>query len=159
MAKTVVYLQKSDQSGKKYKVTILKPNGSRKTVHFGATGYSDYTKHKDKERMKRYDTRHRSSENWGKSGIDTAGFWSKWILWSAPSLGGAIRKTASKFNLSIRRGAPPKKSARKSTHRSKKRSPRRKSRSKSRKSQRKSRKSKRKSTRKSKRKSKRKSRR
>lgn len=109
MAKITVYLRKSTNANKKFMVTIFKPNGTKKTVHFGAKGYSDYTKHKDKERMKRYEIRHKSREDWTKRGIDTAGFWSKWILWSMPTLEGAIRKTASKFNITIKRGSPPKK--------------------------------------------------
>jgi len=35
-------------------------------------------------------------ESWGKDGIATAGFWSRWLLWSHPTLEGAkrfIRKT------------------------------------------------------------------
>ena len=67
-------------------VTIVNESGIKKTVHFGANGYSDFTIHKDPERMKRYDARHKTNENWTKSGIYTAGFWSKWILWSKPSL-------------------------------------------------------------------------
>ena len=104
---TIVYLQKSNKKEKKFMVTIFKPNGNKKIVHFGATGYSDFTIHKDPERMKRYDIRHKSRENWTKSGIDSPGFWSKWILWSAPSLDGAIKKTASKFNLTIKKSSPP----------------------------------------------------
>jgi hypothetical protein len=62
-------------------------------VNFGRVGYSDYTIHKDKERMGRYLTRHRRRENWGSSGRYTAGFWSRWLLWSKPSLKAAIRET------------------------------------------------------------------
>ena len=74
-----------------HKFTAVFPDGSK--VHFGRQGYSDYTKHKDKERMKRYLTRHRSRENWTRSGAKTAGFWSRWFLWSSPSLTGAKRRT------------------------------------------------------------------
>jgi len=74
-----------------HKFTAFFPDGSR--VHFGRQGYSDYTKHKDKARMERYLTRHRSRENWGRTGRYTAGFWSRWLLWSSPSLNGARRKT------------------------------------------------------------------
>lgn len=74
-----------------HKFTAVFPDGSK--VHFGRQGYSDYTKHKDPLRMKRYLTRHRSRENWTRSGAKTAGFWSRWILWSSPSLLGARRKT------------------------------------------------------------------
>jgi hypothetical protein len=74
-----------------HKFTAVFPDGSK--VHFGRKGYSDYTKHKDKERMERYLTRHRSRENWARSGAKTAGFWSRWLLWSSPSLNVARRKT------------------------------------------------------------------
>ena len=74
-----------------HKFTAVFPDGAK--VNFGRQGYSDYTKHKDKERMERYLTRHRSRENWTRSGAHTAGFWSRWLLWSSPSLLGAKRKT------------------------------------------------------------------
>ena len=107
MKTITAYLQKSDKKDKKFKVTIVKPNEKNKIVYFGASGYSDFTKHKDKERMKRYDNRHKSRENWTKSGITTAGFWSKWILWSKPSLEEAKKYTANKFNITIKGGKPP----------------------------------------------------
>ena len=119
---TVAYLQKSSNPGKKYMVTIIHNDGRRKKVHFGQAGASDYTKHKDKDRMKRYDDRHRSGENWGKAGIDKAGFWSKNILWSQPSLDKAIRSTSSKYHITIKRGAPPSASPKRSPKRSRKRS-------------------------------------
>ena len=98
-----IILQKSTQPSKKYMVIMSTSRGEIKTVHFGATGYSDYTKHKDKERMKRYENRHRSREDWKKSGIETAGFWSKWILWNKPSLLDSIKHTEKKFNITIRK--------------------------------------------------------
>lgn len=105
MTKIVAYLQKGT-GAKKYKVTIHYPNGSRKTVQFGAKGYSDYTKHKDTERMNRYDARHRSRENWTSSGIDTAGFWAKWILWNKPTLQASINDTSRRFGITIIQGSP-----------------------------------------------------
>jgi hypothetical protein len=74
-----------------HKFTAVFPDGSK--VHFGRQGYSDYTKHKDKERMERYLTRHRRRENWTRSGAKTPGFWSRWLLWSSPSLIAARAKT------------------------------------------------------------------
>jgi hypothetical protein len=74
-----------------HKFTAVFPDGSK--VHFGRQGYSDYTKHKDRERMERYLTRHRRRENWTRSGAKTAGFWSRWLLWSSPSITGAKRRT------------------------------------------------------------------
>lgn len=75
-----------------HKFKALFPEG--RTVHFGAKGYSDFTLHKDPARMKRYLTRHgRGRENWGRSGQYTAGFWSRWLLWSRPSFRGALART------------------------------------------------------------------
>ena len=81
---------------KKYKVTI-----GNKTVNFGAKSYSDYTIHKDKERMHRYMNRHKSRENWKKSGIKTAGFWSRWLLWNKPSFRGSVSDIQRRFSVRI----------------------------------------------------------
>jgi len=74
-----------------YKFMAVFPDGPK--VRFGRRGYSDYTLHKDKERMKRYVTRHARRENWTRSGSKTAGFWSRWLLWSKPNFGAALKKT------------------------------------------------------------------
>lgn len=95
----VYKLKKSTRKDKKYMVIL--PEG--KTVHFGADGYSDYTKHKDPERKKRYIARHKENEKWGKRGIDTAGFWSRWILWNLPTLKDSIKDTEKRFNITIKR--------------------------------------------------------
>lgn len=94
--KRKIILQKSNHSGKKFMVII-----DDKTVHFGALGYSDYTKHGDKDRMKRYEIRHKSRENWKKSGIKSAGFWSKWILWNKPGFMESIKDTEKRFGIKI----------------------------------------------------------
>lgn len=74
-----------------HKFMAVFPDGS--VVRFGRKGYSDYTKHKNMERMTRYLVRHRKRENWTASGAKTAGFWSRWVLWSEPSLHQAIKQT------------------------------------------------------------------
>lgn len=94
-------LQPSTRDGKKYMVTIPLSTGRTKTVHFGADGYSDYTIHKDPERKERYDARHRAREDWDFSGIATAGFWSKWILWNKPSFSASVKDTERRFGLKI----------------------------------------------------------
>lgn len=85
---TVILARANDS---KHKFMAIFPDG--KTVRFGARGYSDYTMHKDQDRMKRYLIRHRSRENWTRSGAKTAGFWSRWLLWSEPDFRRALRKT------------------------------------------------------------------
>jgi DNA gyrase/topoisomerase IV subunit A len=92
----VIILQKSSNSSKKFMVNV---NG--KTIHFGANGYSDFTKHKQKSRMFRYNIRHRSRENWAKSGIYSAGFWAKWILWNKPGFRDSIKDTEKRFKIKI----------------------------------------------------------
>ena len=129
---TKVYLQPSSRSSKKFMVTIIDDNGKRKTIHFGAKGYSDYTKHKNKSRMRKYVNRHRSRENWNKSGLDTAGFWAKWILWDRPSLTASIKHVEKRFNIDVIRGAPPKHKSSSRRRSSKSRSRRRSSKSRSR---------------------------
>jgi len=87
-----VTISRSDRPGKKWKAVV----GSR-AVHFGARGYEDYTMHKDKARMQRYITRHRAREDWKRSGIFKAGFWSRWILWNKPSLRASVADTKRRF--------------------------------------------------------------
>jgi len=86
-----VKLYKSNN--KIHKFMAVFPNG--KVVRFGRKGYSDFTLHKDPERMKRYLVRHKKRESWGRNGKYTAGFWSRWLLWSKPSFQAALRQTQS----------------------------------------------------------------
>ena len=91
-----VVLRKSSDSRKKFDAEVTDSKGTT-TVRFGARGYSDYTKHKDPDRKQRYITRHRKNENWKISGVRSAGFWSRWILWGEPTLRGSIRALERKF--------------------------------------------------------------
>ena len=91
-----IYLYKSPRKDKKWMVIV-----DGKKVHFGAEGYSDYTKHKDPERKARYISRHKANENWKKSGIKTAGFWSRWLIWGEPTLKDSIKDIERRFNVKI----------------------------------------------------------
>ena len=91
------YPYKSEKPNKKYFI-ITKDN---KKVYFGASGYSDFTINKDEERKLRYIKRH-NNENWTKSGIDTAGWWSFKYLWSYPTKDEAynnIKKDLKKWGM------------------------------------------------------------
>lgn len=92
----VVYLRKSSRVDKKYMVIV-----GGKTVHFGASGYSDFTKHKDSLRKHRYDQRHARREDWTRTGIRTAGFWSKWILWNQPTIAKSVKDIEKRFHIVI----------------------------------------------------------
>ena len=91
---TCVRIRPSPRPEKKWRATFYDPLPS-KSVDFGRKGYSDYTIHKDRARMLRYLVRHRRREDWSPSGKYTAGFWSRWLLWSKPSFS-AAKKAAQK---------------------------------------------------------------
>ena len=88
-----VVIKKSNTKGKKFDAVI----NDKKTVSFGSAGASDYTKHKDPERKERYIARHKKNENWTKSGVDTAGWLSRFILWEKPTLKGAVENANKKY--------------------------------------------------------------
>lgn len=72
-------LYKSTNIKKKYDVWVNNPTTGRvKKVSFGASGYEDYTTHKDKSRRDRYRVRH-AHDN--LNDITSPGFWSWHILW------------------------------------------------------------------------------
>ena len=85
----------------KFKAIVHRKDGTSKTVSFGDKRYSDYTKHKDPDRKRRYIARHKTNENWKKSGIETSGFWSRWLLWEKPSLTEAISSLYEKKGINI----------------------------------------------------------
>ena len=88
-----VIIKKSNKPDKKFDAVI----DNKKTVSFGAKGMSDYTIHKDPERKARYIARHKSNETWNKSGIKTAGFYSRNILWNKPTLQASVNDLKSKY--------------------------------------------------------------
>jgi hypothetical protein len=89
----LIKIVKSPNKKKKYRAYFS--NG--KHTDFGATGYSDFTKHKDPERKKRYMDRHRKRENWKSP--TTAGALSLYILWNKPSFRGSVSDYKRRFKL------------------------------------------------------------
>ena len=71
--------------------------GRSKVTHFGATGYEDFTIHKDVARRQRYLDRHKNKEEW--SDPTTAGALSRWILWNKPTLVASIADFKKRFKL------------------------------------------------------------
>lgn len=92
-----VKISKSDREGKKKKAVFTLRDGKTKTVHFGAAGMSDYTKHKDDDRKQRYIARHSKNEN--HSNPMTAGSLSRYVLWNKKSERESISDFKKKFNL------------------------------------------------------------
>ena len=92
-----VVIKKSTNNKKKYMAIFYKDGKKIKTTHFGAAGMSDYTKHKNKTRKRRYMTRHKKRENWNN--YKSAGSLSRYILWNKPTLKESISDYKRKFNL------------------------------------------------------------
>jgi len=60
-------IRRSHRPEKKWDAVFVKDTGREKIVPFGASGMSDYTKHKDKTRKQRYLNRHSGmGEHWNK---------------------------------------------------------------------------------------------
>jgi hypothetical protein len=94
-------VSKSTRQGKKYMAKVQSKDGGTKTVHFGATGYKDFTQHKDEDRKANYLARHKANEDW--TDPKTAGFWARHLLWNRPSLQASARELRSKgLQVSIR---------------------------------------------------------
>ena len=75
----LISVKPSDRTGKKYVAEFLMSNGRKRHTHFGATGYTDYTKGASDETRTAYRARH-------KKDLETndptkAGFLSYFILW------------------------------------------------------------------------------
>ena len=86
-----IVISKSNRKDKKLKAVI----DNKKTIHFGASGYSDYTKHKDDNRKDACIRRHKKNENW--TDFKTAGFYAKHILWNKPSILESVKDTNKQF--------------------------------------------------------------
>lgn len=93
-----VVIKKSTRPEKKYMAIFKKNEKKVRTTHFGAKNFSDFTKHKDPERKKRYLNRHKANENWND--YMSAGALSRWILWNKPTLRDSIAHYKKKFKLS-----------------------------------------------------------
>ena len=86
-----VDIKKSTNSEKKLMAIFYDGDKKIKTVHFGASGYTDYIKSGgDDERKKRYIARHSNgTEDWNN--YMTPGSLSRWILWNLPTLQASIK--------------------------------------------------------------------
>ena len=92
-----IIIKPSSKPDKKYDAII----DDKKTISFGQRGASDYTKHKDDGRKQRYIARHKKNEQWDN--INTAGFFSKNILWNKKTITEPIRDTTNRFkNINIK---------------------------------------------------------
>ena len=92
-----IIIKPSNKPDKKYDAII----DGKKTISFGQAGASDFTKHKNEERKNRYIDIHKKNENWNDP--TTAGFYSRWITWTKPTITESIKDTNRIFkNINIK---------------------------------------------------------
>jgi len=94
----LVKIVKSPKSEKKYRAHFS--DGTH--TDFGARGMQNYggvgkERHLDKERKKRYISRHKSRENWNSP--KTPGSLSRWILWNKDTLRKSITDYKKRFKM------------------------------------------------------------
>tara|TARA_R110001606_G_scaffold30617_3_gene94589 strand:+ start:88 stop:414 length:327 start_codon:yes stop_codon:yes gene_type:complete len=91
---------------KKYKAVVFNTETQREnTITFGAKGYGDYPQYvkelgveEANKKKSAYIARHsKAGEDWTASGVDTAGFWSKHLLWNKPTITASLREIKSKY--------------------------------------------------------------
>ena len=82
-------------------VKVIKYNKTH-LIHFGAKNYSDYTiyykklgKQEADKKKNAYIARHKVNENWNNP--LTAGFWSRWIIWSKPTIQQSLNYVLKKY--------------------------------------------------------------
>jgi len=97
-----VVIYRSKKAGKKYTAEIH--DGDHIVhIHFGDPKGKQYPIHKDKTIKAAYVARHEKTENWTRSGVRTAGFWSKHILWNETTIAGSIARTEKFLGFPVRR--------------------------------------------------------
>jgi len=84
---------------KKWTVEQIMPD--QKKISFGQAGAGDFTLSRDEKSKRNYLKRHAPNEDWTGSGTDTAGFWSRWILWNQPTIDSSILDIEKKFGIKI----------------------------------------------------------
>lgn len=95
-----VQLVKLYDDPKKYKMIFYDDDRKKvKTTKFGASGMSDYTIHRDKDRRQLYLNRHRKRERWDKP--MTAGSLSRFILWNMPTIKGSFADYRRRFKFKL----------------------------------------------------------
>ena len=86
-----ILIQPSKKADKKFDAII----DGKKTVSFGSSQHSGFTKQKDPERKQRYLDRHKARENWNDP--TTAGALSKHVLWNKTTIAQSVKDMDKRF--------------------------------------------------------------
>ena len=93
----IIILKKSNRKNKKFVVEM--PEYAH-MHHFGDDRYEDFTTHGDETRKVSYLARH-WKENFTKSGMHTAGFWARHLLWNKSTMKASIKDVEKRFKVKI----------------------------------------------------------
>ena len=96
MDQPLYIIKPSTRENKRY-VVVMKGMSH----HFGSKAYDNYTDHNDDKRKASYIARHKAREDWSESGIHSAGFWSRWLLWNEKTLVKSARDIEKRFGVRI----------------------------------------------------------
>lgn len=88
-------IKKSTSAGKKF-MALFEGDKTKKTIHFGAAGYTDYTRGATDEQRTAYRARHAKDL---KGNPISAGYLSYYILWNQKSMIASIADYKKRFNL------------------------------------------------------------
>jgi len=89
-------LEKSKRKDKRFVIIM---NGMKH--NFGLKGGKTFIDGRTEKEKQNYLARHKVNEDWSKSGIHTAGFWSRWILWNKPTMKESLKDIETRFNIKI----------------------------------------------------------
>ena len=92
------YLTSSTLKNKRFMIINKITN---KKIHFGSAFHENYNMHGNDDRKYSYIKRHEKNEDWSIYGINTAGFWSRWLLWNKKGLMESIKDVEKRFNINI----------------------------------------------------------
>jgi hypothetical protein len=86
----------SPRAGKKWRATF-NHDGTVFHTDFGASGYQDFTQHKEPERARLYRLRHQKDLN--TNNPTKAGYLSYYILWASPNFDLNVRNYKKMFHM------------------------------------------------------------
>lgn len=93
------HLYVSSNPDKKYMVKFVNPATKKvNTVHFGASGYTDYILSKDDQKKERYVARHKNDNI---NDPRYAGFYALNLLWNKKTLQASINDTNRRYSIKI----------------------------------------------------------
>ena len=104
MKVTLESVRKSTHPSKKW-TAVLRVQGHKKRVHFGAKGMSDYTLHGDRKRRASYRRRHATDLDTGDP--TRAGYLSYFLLWGKPTLEASVQDYRRRLRVYARTGEFP----------------------------------------------------